>query len=45
MTLPIQCEDQPDFSMMYGRDEMEIGYVAALILQRMGRKSTGSEQV
>ena len=45
MKLHIKCDSQPDFSMMYGRDEMEIGYVAALILQRMGRKSTGSEQV
>ena len=35
MALRIVCDGQPDFQMMYGRDEMEIAYVAALILQRM----------
>lgn len=35
MTLQVKCDGQSNFSMMYGRDEMEIGYVAALVQQRM----------
>ena len=45
MVLEIKCHKQSGFKMMHGRVEMEIGYVAALILQRLSLEEVSADSI